>query len=131
MIKEISVSSSKKQEIIDISKEISKIVAESSVKNGLCVVYVRIHSSNTINENYDKDVKRDIIYALDKIVPNSGYEHSEGNSDGHVKSSLIGASETIIIEDGNLKLGQWQGIVFCEFDGPRSRKVIVKIIEAR
>jgi secondary thiamine-phosphate synthase enzyme len=131
MLKEMAVSSSKKQEIIDITGSVGDIVSESKAKNGICVVYCpHTTAAITINENYDPDVKRDINYALDKIVPSSGYKHMEGNSDGHVKSSLVGISETIIIADAKLKLGRWQGICFCEFDGPRERKVFVKIIKS-
>jgi len=129
MLKEITISSKEKQEIVDITDSVRGIVAESNVKKGICVVYCpHTTAAITINENADPDVKKDINYALDLIVPSEGYDHAEGNSDGHVKSSLVGISETVIIENSELKLGTWQGICFCEFDGPKERKVIIKIM---
>ena len=128
MLKEIDLSTSEKQEMIDITEKVENIIKESKTKQGIAVIYCpHTTAAITINENYDSDVKKDIIYALNKIVPEKRYDHAEGNSDGHVKSSLIGISETIIIHENKLKLGRWQGIIFCEFDGPRERKIIIKI----
>jgi secondary thiamine-phosphate synthase enzyme len=109
---------------------IRKVVAESGVKSGLCTVYVpHTTAAVTINENADPDVKTDILKELNKIVPfNDNYSHLEGNAAAHIKSSLVGASETVVVEEGSLVLGTWQGICLCEFDGPRSRKVLVKVI---
>jgi len=131
MVKQISIKTNKSVELLDISHRIKEIVMESGVKNGLCVLFVtHTTAAVTINENADPDVKRDMIMALDKIVPNvDGYHHMEGNSAAHIKSSMMGFSETIVISNGNLLLGTWQGIYFCEFDGPRNRSLIVKIIE--
>ena len=115
----------------DITSLVRDAVRESGVRDGLCVVFTpHTTAAITINENADPDVVRDLNMELGKIIPwEDGYHHIEGNSAAHLKSSLVGASEHIIIEDGRLLLGTWQGIYFCEYDGPRSRKVIVKIIE--
>jgi secondary thiamine-phosphate synthase enzyme len=130
MIKTLSVKTSSRVELLDITHLIQKVVAESGVESGLCMVYVpHTTAAVTINENADPDVKTDIVKELNKIVPfNDHYSHLEGNAAAHVKSSLVGASETILVEEGSLVLGTWQGICFCEFDGPRSRKVLVKVI---
>jgi len=117
--------------MIDITKEIQNIVKESGVKQGICVVFIPHTTAGiTINENADPDVVRDFTMEINKIVPmNDGYFHMEGNSAAHIKASIMGFSETIIIEDGRLLLGTWQGIYFMEFDGPRIRKAYVKIME--
>ena len=126
-VSQIRVKTIKREEIIDITDEVKKIVSESKIRKGICIVYCpHTTAAITINENADPDVKEDIMYALKKIVPEIGYKHMEGNSDGHVKSSLIGISEIIIFEDSELRLGRWQGICFCEFDGPRSRKLYIR-----
>lgn len=118
------------EEIIDLTSEVQGVVASSGVKDGLCVVFVPHTTAGvTINENADPDVRADILTALRKAVPDSlPFAHSEGNSPAHVKASLIGSSVTVIVEDGKLRLGTWQGIQFCEFDGPRDRKAWVQII---
>ena len=102
------------------------------MKSGICHVFTpHTTAAITINENADPDVPKDIIMKLDKIIPlNDNYRHIEGNSAAHIKSSLVGASEMVIIENGNLVLGTWQSIFFCEFDGPRTRKVLVKLVSA-
>lgn len=117
--------------MIDITKEVGRLVKESNIMNGICVVFVPHTTAGiTINENADPDVVRDFLMEINKIVPFSdGYRHVEGNSAAHIKSSMMGFSETIIVEDGRLVLGTWQGIYLMEFDGPRIRKVHVKIIE--
>jgi secondary thiamine-phosphate synthase enzyme len=106
------------------------LVRESGIKQGVCHAFVpHTTAAVTINENADPDVPRDILAALDRIVPLAGnYRHAEGNSAAHVKASLFGSSQTVLIEDGSLILGTWQSIFFCEFDGPRTRKVLVKLI---
>ncbi len=131
MIKEFQIESSKRNELIDITGEVGEIVKESKIKEGVCIVYCPHTTAGiTINEGADPDVKDDLLMQLDKIAPfDRGYKHSEGNSDAHVKSSLVGASEVIIVEKGKLKLGIWQSIYFAEFDGPRSRKVVVKLLK--
>jgi secondary thiamine-phosphate synthase enzyme len=131
MTKELSVKTSSRVELVEITHLVQKAVAESKLKSGLCIVYVpHTTAAVTINENADPSVKHDIIAELNKIVPfDDNYSHLEGNSAAHIKASIIGSSETILVEDGSLVLGTWQGIYFCEFDGPRHRKVIVKLIE--
>jgi len=118
-------------ELVDITAEVAALVSESGVKSGVVVVYCPHTTAGiTINENADPSVKTDICMKLDKLIERDdpGYRHAEGNSDGHVKSSLFGASETVIIEGGRLALGTWQGICFAEFDGPRAREVFLKIM---
>lgn len=119
-----------REEIVDLTAEVGRLVAASGVAEGLCVVFVpHTTAAVTINENADPDVKADILMALRKAVPDSlPYEHAEGNSPAHVKASLVGSSVTVIVADGKLQLGTWQGICFCEFDGPRSRQVWVHVI---
>jgi secondary thiamine-phosphate synthase enzyme len=119
-----------KEAFVDITRPVEDEVRKSKVQSGLCVVYVpHTTAAVTINENADPTVKQDLLMTLRKAVPDSlPYAHSEGNSPGHVKSSLVGASVMIFVEDGQLVLGTWQGIFFCEFDGPRRRQVYVKVI---
>lgn len=126
-----NIKTDKHTQMKDITRLIQDEVRKSGVKDGLCVVFTpHTTAAVTINENADPDVVRDLNMELGKIIPwEDGYHHIEGNSAAHLKSSLVGASEHIIIEDGRLLLGTWQGIYFCEYDGPRSRKVIVKIME--
>jgi len=126
-----NIKTDKHTQMKDITRLIQDEVRKSGVKDGLCVVFTpHTTAAVTINENADPDVVRDLNMELGKIIPwEDGYHHIEGNSAAHLKSSLVGASEHIIIEDGKLLLGTWQGIYFCEYDGPRSRKVIVKIME--
>lgn len=133
MTERLTISTKKNAEFVNITNQIKKIVSASGVESGICTVYCP-HTTGaiTINEAADPSVVRDIIKELDVIVPiQHGYEHSEGNSAAHIKSSLIGASETVLIDDGRLVLGTWQGIFFTEFDGPRKRKVEVMIIPSR
>ena len=118
-------------EFINITARIQQAVSESGVRDGICTLFVpHTTAAVTINENADPDVVRDLKAELEKIVPwEDGYHHYEGNSAAHLKSSMIGFSQQIIIEEGRLVLGTWQGIYFCEFDGPRNRKLKVKITE--
>ncbi|MCP4134235.1 MAG: YjbQ family protein [bacterium] len=124
------VKTGKREELIDITGSVKEIVRKSGVSSGLCVVYTPHTTAGiTINENADPTVQRDIIKGLLSFkLENISFDHMEGNSPAHIKSSLFGCSETIIIENGSLVLGTWQGIYYCEFDGPRSRKVMVSII---
>lgn len=117
-------------DFVDISAQIAAAVAESGVDSGLCHVYVPHTTAGvTINENADPSVQLDIINVLDRIVPwEAGYSHAEGNSAAHVKASLMGSTAVIPIEDGRMQLGTWQGIYFCDFDGPRTRNVLVKVV---
>lgn len=130
MVNTITVKTHSKTEMLDITSEISKIVEESKQREGLCHIFVPHTTTGiTINENADPNVKVDMLAELSKIAPvEDHYLHLEGNSAAHIKSSLIGSSVMVIIENGQLKLGTWQGIFLCEFDGPRLRKVWVKII---
>ena len=118
--------------MIDLTPEIEASVAASGVENGLCTVFVPHTTAGiTVNENADPDVREDLLAALRRAVPDSApYRHGEGNSPAHVKATLVGSSVTVIVEGGRLRLGTWQGIQLCEFDGPRARKVWITIIEA-
>ncbi len=130
-MKVIEISTSKRIEMIDITSHIRRVVKESNVRDGIVVVYVPHTTAGiTINENADPSVAKDIENTLSRLVPaGKGYLHMEGNADSHIKSTIVGSSINVIIENGELILGTWQGIFFCEFDGPRRRKVYVKIIE--
>lgn len=125
-----SVKTNRKQEFINIDHLIKETLTESPIQSGILVVYCPHTTAGiTINENADPDVKVDLELGLNRTFPNDeGYVHFEGNSDGHMKSSLIGASETLIIQDGQPILGTWQSVYFSEFDGPRNRTVYLKII---
>ena len=131
MIFELNVRSSKRIEMIDITSRVRDVVRKSGVKEGICVLYVpHTTAAVTINENADPSVRVDIENTLSKLVPyGAGYSHLEGNADAHIKSTMVGPSETLLIRNGDILLGTWQGIFFCEFDGPRSRRVYVKIVE--
>jgi len=124
------IQTTKTQQFIDITSEVAEEVRKSNVRDGIAVILVPHTTAGvTINENADPDVVRDLIAALDKTYPVQGeYRHFEGNSHAHIKASLLGSSCTVIIQDGKLLLGTWQGIYFCEFDGPRNREFYVKII---
>lgn len=126
---EIELKTEKNTEFADITSIIREKVADSNISDGRCIVFVpHTTAAVTINENADPDVVKDIIAALNKIVPHSDsdYRHSEGNSAAHIKASLLGSSVTLIIEKGRPKLGTWQSVYFCEFDGPRRRKIWIK-----
>ena len=129
-MKEIPIRTNFQVEMIDITASVQAAVKEKNADSGYCIIFTpHTTAAVTINENADPDVPRDIINALEKVVPqNVHYRHSEGNSPAHVKSSLVGASETVLIENGQLVLGTWQSIFFCEFDGPRSRRVMIKVV---
>ena len=116
-------------EMIDITGRIAEEVRKSGIKEGICHVFIpHTTVAITINENADPDVPRDILTALDRLVPLSDhYRHTEGNAAAHIKASLLGASQTVFIKDGRLVLGTWQSLFFCEFDGPRMRKVLVRL----
>jgi len=124
----ILVKTDRRTQLVDVTTQVQRVVSASKVANGTCHLYVpHTTAAIAINECADPDVARDIEGALDRLVPKTGpYRHSEGNSDSHIKSVLVGASQVVFVEDGKLALGRWQGIFFCEFDGPRERKLIVK-----
>jgi secondary thiamine-phosphate synthase enzyme len=124
------ISTKNRNQMIDITSRVSSFVGQSGVANGDVIVYCpHTTAAITINENADPSVPHDLLLTLEELVPQhrSGYRHSEGNSDSHCKSSLVGCSEQILIKGGALQLGTWQGIFFCEFDGPRSRRVIIQV----
>jgi secondary thiamine-phosphate synthase enzyme len=127
----LEVKTSRRTELVDITEQTARAVSESGVRCGVCHLYVSHTTAGVIvNEHDDPDVARDIEAALDSMVPrDAGFRHAEGNSDSHIKASLIGTSETVFIEDGKLALGRWQGIFFCEFDGPRRREIRLRIVE--
>ena len=129
MIRTISVRTRKRNELLDITDEVRQAVTESGVQNGLCQIFVpHTTAAVTINENADPDVARDIETTLERLVPpNDGYRHAEGNSDAHVKSTLVGVSEFVMVREGNPVLGTWQAVFFCEFDGPRSRSCHIRV----
>ena len=131
MMRTEQITTRSRSEIVDITPAVADIVRDSKIADGLCVVYVpHTTAAVTINENADPDVKHDLLKKLAEMIPKEEtyYRHGEGNSDSHAKTSLVGNSVTLLIEDGELALGQWQGIQFCEFDGPRSRELWVKVI---
>jgi secondary thiamine-phosphate synthase enzyme len=124
------ISTKSRNQMIDITSQIRSLVGKSGINDGDVIVYCpHTTAAITINENADPSVPHDLLLTLEQLLPQhrSGYRHSEGNSDSHCKSSLVGCSEQILIKGGALQLGTWQGIFFCEFDGPRSRKVIVQV----
>lgn len=125
------VQTTKHNQMLNITHLVKQNVRESGITSGIVTVFIPHTTAGvTINENADPDVVDDILLGLDKVSPDRGeYKHFEGNSPAHIKASIMGSSCTIIIENGKLKLGTWQGIYFCEFDGPRTRKMYVKVIE--
>ncbi|MCK4573678.1 MAG: secondary thiamine-phosphate synthase enzyme YjbQ [candidate division Zixibacteria bacterium] len=128
-MKTINVETHRREEMIDITRQVQKVVEACGPDHGMVFCFVPHTTAGiTINENADPDVRRDIIYKLNKEIPQSdGYHHAEGNSDAHLKASLMGFSEQILFENRRLVLGQWQGIYFCEFDGPRRRRLIIEV----
>lgn len=131
MMKILTISTRSKVEFTDVTGKVKEAVKGSGIESGVCWVFVPHTTAGvTINEGADPSVRQDIISQLEKIVPPDGsYRHMEGNSPAHIKASLIGSSEAIIVENGKLRLGTWQSVYFCEFDGPRTRKLVVKNIQ--
>ena len=129
MLKTIHLQTKSRTEFLDITGEVEAALRETDVDEGICHIFVpHTTAAVTINENADPSVPRDILAQLNRVIPFEGdYHHTEGNSAAHIKASLTGCSEAILVEGGKLLLGTWQGIFFCEFDGPRSRKVVVLI----
>ena len=126
----LEIASSKQTEMLDITREVRQAIQQAGIDSGLAVLFVpHTTAAVTINENADPDVMRDMLMELNKIVPlDDHYRHAEGNSAAHLKSSLVGASETLLIEKGEPVLGTWQGIYFCEFDGPRRRRLHLQVV---
>ncbi len=131
MLESFTVRTSRRNELIDITQKVREVIRKSGIRNGICVVYVpHTTAAVTVNEHADPSVAVDIENALTRLVPpNAGYRHLEGNADSHIKTTMVGPSITLIVENGDLLLGTWQGVFFCEFDGPRTRKVYVKLIQ--
>jgi secondary thiamine-phosphate synthase enzyme len=127
----IEVKTSARTEIKDITSRVRGAISDSGVGDGVCYVYVPHTTAGvTINENADPDVKSDMLMALDHAIPGGlSYSHAEGNSPAHLKAAMVGNSSVIIVEDGEPLLGTWQGVYFCEFDGPRTRRVFLKVLE--
>jgi len=131
MLKTLSIRTSSRCELVDVTDRISQVVRDSGVTDGFVICYVPHTTAGiTIQENADPSVVADLLYKLGLLVPqhDSRYRHMEGNSDAHIKASLVGSSVTVLIQNGSLVLGTWQGIYFCEFDGPRSRSLHVKVV---
>ena len=125
------VRTSQRSQIVDLTPAVQRLVRDNAVRSGMAIVYVPHTTAGvTINENADPDVKHDMLRKLDELVPKDEayYQHGEGNSDSHVKTAMVGNSATVLIEENKLVLGTWQGIYFCEFDGPRERKALVKLV---
>jgi secondary thiamine-phosphate synthase enzyme len=129
-MKTIHVKTQAKEEFINITHEVQSAVRNSGTKNGVCIVFIPHTTAGiTINENADPDVKNDLLTGLKEMASDSlPWRHSEGNSPAHVKASLLGSSVHIIVEGGDLQLGTWQGVYFCEFDGPRQRSIFIEIL---
>ncbi len=130
MIKTVQIQTGSRTEFIDITEKVQDVVHESKAREGICYLFVpHTTAAITINENADPSVYQDIVMELNKVIPfDDQYRHTEGNSAAHIKASIIGFSETVFIESGTLLLGTWQGIYFCEFDGPRMRRLHMKVI---
>ena len=129
-LRTITVKTESRQQVIDITQTVRLVVRESGVTRGVCQVFIpHTTAAGTINENTDPNVKQDILNILESIVPSKGsYLHTEGNAHAHAKSSLVGSSVSIFVESGQLVLGTWQSVYLCEFDGPRTRNVLIKVI---
>jgi secondary thiamine-phosphate synthase enzyme len=123
----------RRTQLLDVTGQVEKAVSAAKVPTGICYLYVPHTTAGiAINECADPDVARDIEGALDRLIPKTGpYRHGEGNSDSHIKAVLVGGSQIVFVEDGRLALGRWQGIFLCEFDGPRERRLVVKIVPDR
>jgi secondary thiamine-phosphate synthase enzyme len=127
---EIQVKTKQRNELVDITPQVEKAVEESGIAEGICIIAVpHTTAAVTVNENADPSVRADIIAKLSELVPaGDRYRHLEGNADAHIKATLVGPSETLVVRGGRLSLGTWQGVFFCEFDGPRRRKVWVRVL---
>ncbi|MGH9742726.1 MAG: secondary thiamine-phosphate synthase enzyme YjbQ [Candidatus Acidiferrum sp.] len=127
----LQVKTARRTQLVDVTAEVKRAVEKAGVREGVCYVYVPHTTAGVmINEHFDPDVATDLEGVFEKLVPRVGpYRHAEGNSDSHAKAALTGASQMIFVEEGKLALGKWQGVFFCEFDGPRDRKLWVKILK--
>ena len=131
-MQQLTVKTQSQTEMIDITRQVQKSIETAGLQDGLCVLYVPHTTAGiTINESADPSVRRDILMVLNQMVPwKADYRHMEGNSPAHIKSTLVGASQWVVVENGQMVLGTWQGIFFCEFDGPRTRKLQMKLVPA-
>jgi secondary thiamine-phosphate synthase enzyme len=129
----VNVKTQRRTQLLDVTELVRRVVEKAGVQDGVCYVYVPHTTAGVIvNEHFDPDVATDLEGVFDRLVPKSGpYRHSEGNSDSHAKTALVGTSQMIFVEGGKLALGRWQGIFFCEFDGPRERKTWVKLVAGK
>lgn len=127
----LRVKTERRTQLVDVTREVERAVEKAGVSAGICCIYVPHTTAGVmINEHFDPDVATDLEGVFERMVPKSGpYRHSEGNSDSHAKAALAGTSQMIFVEDGKLALGRWQGVFFCEFDGPRDRKLWIKVLE--
>src|SRR5580765_922971 len=126
------VKTTQRSQIVDITENLRRLVKSKRIRDGMAIVYIpHTTAAVTINENYDPDVKHDLLKKLEALIPKNEtyYQHDEGNSDSHLKTAIVGNSATVLIEQGDLVLGRWQGIYFCEFDGPREREMFVKVVD--
>jgi len=131
MQKELSIATTSRNEMVDITKQVSSVLKASGIKRGSCTVYTpHATAAITINENYDPNICDDFLGCLSSLIPRGRWKHDrvDGNADSHIKSALVGASETIPFNNGELLLGTWQSIMLADFDGPRQRKVIISIV---
>jgi secondary thiamine-phosphate synthase enzyme len=131
MIRQLRVKTNARTELVDITQGVQRLVAESGIRSGVCYVYVpHTTAAITVNENSDPNVGRDLLKELNKVIPfDDNYGHHEGNSAAHIKSSMVGICQPVLVEEGRLALGIWQALFFCEFDGPRDRRVMVKVMK--
>ena len=129
-MKKLTVRTTDRTTIVDLTSQVQSVIAQEKFGQGICYIFIpHTTAAVSINENADPDVKKDILMEINKVIPfNDNYRHSEGNSAAHIKASLIGNSEMVFVENGNLQLGTWQGIFFCEFDGPRTRQVWINLL---
>jgi secondary thiamine-phosphate synthase enzyme len=128
---EFSIQTRSRNEFVEITDQVREAVAAAGIQSGFCVVYCpHTTAAITVNENADPDVVHDMLLYLDRTIPQrqAGFRHGEGNSDSHIKASLVGPSVTLIVDGGDVVLGRWQGVYFCEFDGPRTRRVMVQVM---
>src|SRR5262245_30971065 len=128
---EFHVNTTVRNQFVEITEQVREALTASGIKSGLCVVYCpHTTAAITVNENADPDVVHDMLLYLNRTVPKDqpGFRHGEGNSDSHIKASLVGTSVTLVVDGGDIVLGRWQGVYFCEFDGPRTREVMVQIV---
>ncbi|HKN75848.1 MAG TPA: secondary thiamine-phosphate synthase enzyme YjbQ [Candidatus Acidoferrum sp.] len=129
----LRLKTARRTQLLDVTELVERVVGKSGALSGICYVYVPHTTAGVvINEHFDPDVATDLEGVFERLAPRAGaYRHAEGNSDSHAKAVLTGSSQIIFVEEGKLKLGQWQGVFFCEFDGPRERKIWVKVVEAK